>query len=206
MYLAEQNAVSPSETRDHATRAFPGNTALSAPIGATISPMRPAGADFAARRETLNPDRIGHGSVFLTPLAWTNPLSDAAWHTERGARRRRQFGAVTRRQVDRPVYNPDGCVDDHGELVLIKAIYRNGLIYPAEPVPPDWSDGQAVIVETEWAEPSDDPGEIDRWVAEWRAVGPLQYEPGEREHVQAVLAEADRQAKDFVRRRMESGQ
>ncbi|HEY3242941.1 MAG TPA: hypothetical protein VGM03_06265 [Phycisphaerae bacterium] len=88
---------------------------------------------------------------------------------------------------------------------MIRAIYRNGLIYPVEPVPPEWSDGQEVRVELDYEEPSDDPEDIDRWDAEWRAVGPFQYEPGERERVRAVLEEADALAKACVRRRMESG-
>lgn len=89
---------------------------------------------------------------------------------------------------------------------MIRAVYRNGVIYPAEPVPTEWFDGQEVRVEWGYDEPSDDPEEIDRWDAEWRANGPIQYEPGERERVQAVLEEADALAKAFVRRRMESGQ
>ena len=89
---------------------------------------------------------------------------------------------------------------------MIRAYYRNGLIYPAEPVPPEWLDGQEVRVDSELDGSMDDPAEIDRWDAEWRRVGPLQYEPGERERVQAVLAEADALAKECVRRRMESGQ
>lgn len=89
---------------------------------------------------------------------------------------------------------------------MIRAVYRDGVIYPAEPIPPEWSDGQEVRVEWGYDEPSDDPEEIDRWDAEWRAIGPIQYEPGERQRVRAALDEADALAKACVRRRMESGQ
>jgi predicted DNA-binding antitoxin AbrB/MazE fold protein len=89
---------------------------------------------------------------------------------------------------------------------VIRAIYRDGIIFPAEPIPPEWSDGQEVRVEWGYDEPSDDPEEIDRWDAEWRSVGPFQYEPGERQRVQAILEEADTLAKACVRRHMESGQ
>ena len=89
---------------------------------------------------------------------------------------------------------------------MIRAVYRDGVIYPAEPVPPEWSDGQEVRVEWGYDEPSDNPDEIDRWDAEWRQVGPIQYEPGERQRLQEVLEEADALAKSCVRRRMESGQ
>lgn len=88
---------------------------------------------------------------------------------------------------------------------MIRAVYRDGLIYPAEPVPSDWADGQSLSVESVAIEPSDDSNEISRWDAAWRKAGPIRYEPGERERVQALLAEADAQAKEAVRRRMESG-
>lgn len=88
---------------------------------------------------------------------------------------------------------------------MIRAVYRDGLIYPAEPVPSEWADGQAVNVESDFHVPSDDPGAIARWDTEWRQAGPIQYEAGEREKVQALLDEADVLAKETVRRRMESG-
>lgn len=87
---------------------------------------------------------------------------------------------------------------------MIRAVYRNGVIYPAEPIPPEWSDGQEVCVDWVFEEPSDDLDEIERWDAQCRQVGPFQYEPGERERVRAVLEEADAQAKACVRRQMES--
>src|SRR5438477_11211477 len=88
---------------------------------------------------------------------------------------------------------------------MIRGVYCNGVIHPIEPVPPEWEDGQEVRVEWGYDEPSDDPQEIDRWDAEWRALGPFHYEPGERERVRAAMQEADILAKAFVRKRMESG-
>ena len=88
---------------------------------------------------------------------------------------------------------------------MIRGVYRDGLIYPAEPVPSDWAEGESVRVEPEHREPSDDLASIDRWDALWRRIGPMHYEPGERERVQATLDEADALAKEQVRRRMESG-
>jgi hypothetical protein len=84
---------------------------------------------------------------------------------------------------------------------MIWGVYRDGLIYPSGPVPPDWSNGQRVTVEPEH-EPSDDPAEIDRWEVQWRQVGPLKYDPGEQERAQAAMEEADRLAKDEIRRQM----
>lgn len=91
---------------------------------------------------------------------------------------------------------------------MIRAVYRDGLIHPTDPVPSDWTDGQPLEVEPAAAsrEPSDDPADIDAWYKECKRLGPMRFEPGEWERVQAALEEADRLAKDFVRRRMESGQ
>ena len=82
----------------------------------------------------------------------------------------------------------------------MRAVYRNGLIYPSEAVPPELSEGQEVKVEWDFEEPSDDPAEIERWDLEWQRVGPMKYEAGEGERVRSVLEEADRKAKEVVRR------
>ena len=50
-----------------------------------------------------------------------------------------------------------------------------------------------------------DPGaieDLDAWYRELQSLGPAVYEPGERERVQAILDEADEQAKALVRREM----
>jgi predicted DNA-binding antitoxin AbrB/MazE fold protein len=88
---------------------------------------------------------------------------------------------------------------------VIRGIYRNGLFYPSEPVPPELTDGQEVRVEWGFDVPSDDPADIDQWDEQWRAIGPFHYESGERERVQAALEEADALAKASVRQQMESG-
>jgi hypothetical protein len=84
---------------------------------------------------------------------------------------------------------------------MIWGVYRDGLIYPSSPVPPEWADGQRVSIEPDF-EPSDDPAEIERWAQEMRRSGGIQLEPGERERMQAILDEADRFAKEQVRREM----
>ncbi len=85
---------------------------------------------------------------------------------------------------------------------MIKGVLRAGAIQLLDPVPSDWPDGQEVAIEPVWGEPSDDPGDIDRWYEELTALGFAHYEPGEREQVYALLAEADDQAKELVRREM----
>jgi hypothetical protein len=46
--------------------------------------------------------------------------------------------------------------------------------------------------------------DLDAWYQELKQLGPAQYDPGEREQVRAILAEADAQAKELVRREMGS--
>ncbi len=84
---------------------------------------------------------------------------------------------------------------------MIRAVIQNGLIRPLDPLPIEWAEGRVVMVED--AEPgiSDD---LDEWYRELNRLGPAQYEPGEREEIRALLAEADVQAKELVRREMEA--
>jgi hypothetical protein len=63
-------------------------------------------------------------------------------------------------------------------------------------------DGRDVIVEDADRVSTD---ELDEWYRELQALGPAQYDPGEREQVQLLLDEADLQAKTLVRREI-SGQ
>lgn len=85
---------------------------------------------------------------------------------------------------------------------MIRGIYRNGVIYPTDPVPPEWADGQEVQVDLN-GKAAEERSEVERWDAEMRALGPIRFGPGERERFQRALDEADALAKDQVRRRME---
>ena len=51
----------------------------------------------------------------------------------------------------------------------------------------------------------DSPEAIDRWEAECESMGPLEFEPGERERFEAILREADAVAKAQVRHDMGLG-
>ncbi len=82
---------------------------------------------------------------------------------------------------------------------MIRAVIQNGEIRALEPLPAGWSDGRQVIVEEAAGVPADD---LEEWYRELQALGPAQYEPGERERVRAILDEADAQAKASVRRAM----
>ena len=84
---------------------------------------------------------------------------------------------------------------------MIRAVVQDGLIHPLDPLPVDWAEGRMVIVEDAESTTSDD---LDTWYQELQRLGPAQYDPGERDEIRAILAAADSQAKELVRREMES--
>ena len=85
---------------------------------------------------------------------------------------------------------------------MIRAIVTNGSIQPLDPLPPGWTEGYEVVVQEPQFESDDSPQSIDNWFNELQALGPAIYEAGEREQMNAVMADADRQAKEHVRRQM----
>jgi hypothetical protein len=84
---------------------------------------------------------------------------------------------------------------------MIRGVVQDGLIRPLDPLPPDWAEGHMVIVEEVESSTSDD---LDEWYQGLQRLGPAQYDPGEREQIRAIWAEADAQAKEIVRREMGS--
>lgn len=82
---------------------------------------------------------------------------------------------------------------------MIRAIIQKGQIRLLDPLPVEWTEGRQVIVEDAETTSSDD---LEGWYRELQELGPARYEPGEWERVQAILTEADEQAKAEVRRRM----
>jgi hypothetical protein len=82
---------------------------------------------------------------------------------------------------------------------MIRAIVQNGLICPLEPLPAEWNEGRQVIVEDADGSSVD---ELDGWYRELQRLDPTDDEADEWPQVQAVLNEADEQAKAAVRREM----
>jgi hypothetical protein len=79
-----------------------------------------------------------------------------------------------------------------------RAILKGGVIYPVEPLPPEWGDGREVWVDD--AAP-DSPADIDKWYSELQALA-AQIDPEDQKRLEKALAEADEQAKAVVRREM----
>jgi hypothetical protein len=83
---------------------------------------------------------------------------------------------------------------------MIRAVFRDGMIQPLDPLPEGWDEGQELqIIE---GEPSDDPEAIERWYRELDSIANQPHDPAEWERFESALAEADRVAKDQVRKEM----
>jgi len=85
--------------------------------------------------------------------------------------------------------------------MTIHGVVQDGAILPLEPLPADWMNGQEVVIEPTGESPvsAEERAEIEAWYEEFKALGPLEYEPGEQEAVEKFMAEADQQAKEQMR-------
>jgi hypothetical protein len=79
-----------------------------------------------------------------------------------------------------------------------RAILRDGVIYPIEPLPPEWEDGRELWVEDA---PAESPEALDRWYQEMEALCTA-GDPEDDKRLEAALAEARRQAKALARREL----
>jgi predicted DNA-binding antitoxin AbrB/MazE fold protein len=82
---------------------------------------------------------------------------------------------------------------------MIRAIYHNGVIRPLDSVPPEWNDGDEVMVERSKAAPTD--VELDQWIAE---VSDVAAHISDEDHarVAAAIAAHRAEAKKWARREM----
>ena len=84
---------------------------------------------------------------------------------------------------------------------MIRAVFKAGTIEPLDPVPPDWSDGLELRVEP--AELDDRLQDIDLAYQELESVcSQMPDDPEDDQRLETALAEADRIAKEQVRREM----
>jgi hypothetical protein len=100
------------------------------------------------------------------------------------------------------------------EFTMIRAIYRDGAIQPLDDMPSEWQEGQELEIRA--MEPRDAAPDTDDWINERGAfanysgempphvrdelerrlnalheLGPMEFEPGEREEIDKALAEMD---------------
>ena len=85
---------------------------------------------------------------------------------------------------------------------MIRAVVRNGVIEPLEPLPAGWDDGRELVVDEPAKESANGTEEADHWSSDMDALTALLNDPAEWQEMEAALAEADREAKAVVRREM----
>lgn len=79
-----------------------------------------------------------------------------------------------------------------------RAILKNGVIYPVDPLPAEWVDGQDLLVEAVQPDP---PPADDLWLEALDAMVACN-DPEDLARLEAALREADEIAKAQVRRDM----
>jgi hypothetical protein len=80
---------------------------------------------------------------------------------------------------------------------MVRALFKNGRIEPVDPLPPEWTEGQQLLVDV--CAPSDDPAEIDRWARELEE-GAAGISAEDARELERALEEVERQSKEAVRR------
>ena len=81
--------------------------------------------------------------------------------------------------------------------MTIKAILRNGHIQPLEPLPPDWADGQELVVEPPELTGAETP--ISEWAKDLEAAA-MGVPAEEHDRFRQALGGIERESKDAVRR------
>ncbi len=82
---------------------------------------------------------------------------------------------------------------------MVKAVLRHGTIEPLSPLPSNWADGQELVIAEPRAEATDESLEV--WS---RGIDELavQMPEDDFDRIDQALAQADREAKGYVRRQM----
>ncbi len=86
--------------------------------------------------------------------------------------------------------------------MTIRAVLKNGMILPVEPVPQEWAEGQELEVAVTERHSTATLEDSAKWLREMDELTAVLDDPGEWAQIEATLADGDRQAKEFVRREM----
>jgi hypothetical protein len=85
-----------------------------------------------------------------------------------------------------------------GGDAMPRAILKDGVIYPIEPLPPEWADGRELVIEEAKSEAAD---RIDRCYDEIEAIA-AGMDPRDDERLMRAVAQVRREAKEVARREM----
>jgi hypothetical protein len=80
---------------------------------------------------------------------------------------------------------------------MIQARVRQGRIEPQEPIPEEW-EGQLVKILP--LTPDDPLLDLDERLAALEALGPMEFEAGERESIGQALAEMNRRSREAMQK------
>lgn len=84
---------------------------------------------------------------------------------------------------------------------MIRARVHQGRIEVQDPIPEEW-EGQSVKIQP--MTPDDPLPDLQEWLATMEAMGPMEFEPGEREMAERLLAEQDRLSRAAMQRLADS--
>ena len=80
---------------------------------------------------------------------------------------------------------------------MIIARIKKGRVQVQDPIPKEWEGHMVKIMPLTPDDPLPDPEE---WLATMKALGPMEYEPGEKEMIEKGLAELDRISKEQMKK------
>jgi hypothetical protein len=84
----------------------------------------------------------------------------------------------------------------------MKAVLKNGVIYPQEPVPTDWTEGTELHVERSALARMESNDELDRWMAEVQACA-NHMDPEDEAILEKTIRDVRQQARDLARKEAE---
>jgi hypothetical protein len=86
--------------------------------------------------------------------------------------------------------------------MLIRAIIKDGKLYPLDPLPEDWMEGRTVELQG-YVEPPDDPESLEKhWEVLEALIAQTPHDPEDDQRIQEIIDEQKRLSKEYVRRQM----
>lgn len=82
---------------------------------------------------------------------------------------------------------------------MIKAVVRNGVVVPCDPLPADWQDGAEVEVKKAASNGADD---LDRWMADVQGLA-NDMDPEDEAILEKSIRDVRQQARDLARKEAE---
>ncbi len=86
--------------------------------------------------------------------------------------------------------------------MIIRAVVKNGLLQPLEPLPEEWKEGRTLEIEGR-LQPAEDMAEFERrWQEMESIIAQTPDDPEDDRRIEEAIAEHRRLSKQYVRRQM----